>query len=201
MHPLHVKCFAYCFPACHSLHRVHVSCNALHVCPSRMPKWETLCSQLHDQHDQWSSTYATHHLVDPMPTALRKTTTSLSPSASASRTTPRAIHTPAGRPECINNADCPPTRACGSQKKCVDPCPGLCGHNAVCRVINHNPLCSCNAGYTGSPYQGCRQIPRKLFAPISCSARSRKQTLKLKNNLFRENLRRHMIIHFYLLEL
>ena len=69
------------------------------------------------------------------------------------------------RPECVNNADCPQKQACGSQK-CIDPCPGLCGHNAVCRVINHNPLCTCNDGYSGSPYQGCRQIPRKKYQPM-----------------------------------
>ncbi|KAF0298053.1 Neurogenic locus notch 1 [Amphibalanus amphitrite] len=62
------------------------------------------------------------------------------------------------RPECVTNADCGQTQACGSQQKCIDPCPGLCGHNAACRVINHNPLCTCNAGYSGSPYQGCIQI-------------------------------------------
>ena len=65
------------------------------------------------------------------------------------------------RPECVTNADCPLTQACGSQQKCIDPCPGLCGRNAVCRMTNHNPLCTCNDGYTGSPHQGCTLIPRK----------------------------------------
>ena len=70
------------------------------------------------------------------------------------------------RPECVTNPDCPQTQACGSEKKCIDPCPGLCGRNAVCRVINHNPLCTCNAGYTGSPYQECRRIPRERLPRI-----------------------------------
>ena len=72
------------------------------------------------------------------------------------------------RPECVNNADCPQKQACGSQQKCIDPCPGLCGHSAVCRVSNHNPLCTCNAGFTGSPYQGCRIIPRKYAIRTEC---------------------------------
>lgn len=67
------------------------------------------------------------------------------------------------RPECVTNSDCPQTQACGSQQKCIDPCPGLCGYNAACRVINHNPLCTCNVGFTGSPYQGCTEFKRKFI--------------------------------------
>ena len=31
------------------------------------------------------------------------------------------------------------------QQKCRDPCPGLCGANAECRVTNHNPICNLQA--------------------------------------------------------
>lgn len=58
------------------------------------------------------------------------------------------------RPECILNSDCPSNRAC-IRNKCVDPCPGICGQNANCHVINHLPSCQCLVGYTGDPYRFC----------------------------------------------
>ena len=62
------------------------------------------------------------------------------------------------RPECTINADCPSNKAC-SRLHCVDPCPGLCGTNAQCRVINHIPTCTCNQGYQGDPFSSCRLRP------------------------------------------
>ena len=62
------------------------------------------------------------------------------------------------RPECTINADCPSNKAC-QNLKCVDPCPGLCGVNAQCRVINHIPTCTCNEGYIGDPFSACRLKP------------------------------------------
>lgn len=59
------------------------------------------------------------------------------------------------RPECVVNSDCPSNRAC-RQNKCVDPCPGVCGQNAQCQVVNHAPNCVCHVGYTGNPFQFCR---------------------------------------------
>ena len=64
------------------------------------------------------------------------------------------------RPECVSNAECSPQKACINQK-CEDPCPGTCGQNAECRIINHNPICSCTAGYTGDAYSRCQIIPSK----------------------------------------
>ncbi len=58
------------------------------------------------------------------------------------------------RPECVINSDCSPDKACINQK-CQDPCPGLCGINAACRVRNHVPICVCNPGYTGDPFSSC----------------------------------------------
>lgn len=58
------------------------------------------------------------------------------------------------RPECIVSADCMPNLACLHQK-CKDPCPGTCGINAKCLVVNHNPICSCNPGYIGDPFVRC----------------------------------------------
>lgn len=59
------------------------------------------------------------------------------------------------RPECVTNSDCDKARAC-LNNKCKDPCPGTCGINAVCRVINHAPSCSCLPGYSGNPLSSCQ---------------------------------------------
>lgn len=62
------------------------------------------------------------------------------------------------RPECMMNSECPMTKAC-MNTKCVDPCPGVCGSNAICHVINHSPTCSCIQGYRGNPFESCGRIP------------------------------------------
>jgi hypothetical protein len=74
---------------------------------------------------------------------------------------PKYIGSPPGcRPECVVSSECPQNRAC-MDLKCVDPCPGTCGVNARCEVINHSPICSCNQGFTGDPFTRCFTIPRK----------------------------------------
>lgn len=67
---------------------------------------------------------------------------------------------PGCRPECTVSSECPQNKACIAQK-CSDPCPGTCGINSDCRVINHNPLCSCLPGYTGDPFTSCYRLLRK----------------------------------------
>lgn len=71
------------------------------------------------------------------------------------------------RPECVLNSDCPSNKACVSSK-CVDPCPGTCGQNAECQVINHLPSCTCILGYTGDPFRYCNLQPveSKIFNPF-----------------------------------
>lgn len=66
------------------------------------------------------------------------------------------------RPECVSNSECSPQFSCINMK-CRDPCPGLCGINAECRVHNHQGSCSCRYQYTGDPYSQCSPIPRKKF--------------------------------------
>lgn len=61
---------------------------------------------------------------------------------------------PSCRPECVVSADCPQDKACLNQK-CRDPCPGTCGVNARCQVVNHNAVCSCLPGFTGDPIVNC----------------------------------------------
>lgn len=67
---------------------------------------------------------------------------------------------PMCRPECVVSSECIQNRACVNQK-CIDPCPGTCGSNARCQVVNHNAICSCSAGYTGDPFLNCYKIECK----------------------------------------
>lgn len=69
---------------------------------------------------------------------------------------------PTCRPECVVSSQCALNRACVNQK-CVDPCPGVCGLNARCQVVNHAPVCSCNPGYTGDPFSRCLRPDSKLL--------------------------------------
>lgn len=62
------------------------------------------------------------------------------------------------RPECMINSDCPSNKAC-MRHKCNDPCPGTCGQNADCQVVNHLPSCTCRPGYTGDPFKFCNLPP------------------------------------------
>lgn len=62
------------------------------------------------------------------------------------------------RPECVLNTDCDRSKACVNNK-CKNPCPGTCGLNAECRVINHAPSCSCLPGYSGNPLSSCHLPP------------------------------------------
>lgn len=69
---------------------------------------------------------------------------------------------PSCRPQCLINQDCPLALACLSGT-CVNPCIGSCGFNARCVVQNHQPICSCDDGYSGDPFSGCSRVERKFF--------------------------------------
>lgn len=74
------------------------------------------------------------------------------------------------RPECVISSDCPSKEACVN-RKCVDPCPGTCGANSECRVVNHAPSCSCRDGFTGNAFADCRPVQAvgKIISNISNS--------------------------------
>lgn len=75
---------------------------------------------------------------------------------------PEFIGSPPGcRPECTVSSECSQAQACINQK-CADPCPGPCGLNAECKVINHSPICTCQQGFTGDPFSRCFSEPRKV---------------------------------------
>lgn len=57
-------------------------------------------------------------------------------------------------------------KACMNQK-CIDPCPGTCGVNARCQVINHNPVCSCPEQYSGDPFTRCWPIEKVTTPPLN----------------------------------
>lgn len=69
---------------------------------------------------------------------------------------------PQCRPECSSNNECLRDLAC-INFKCKDPCPGSCGINARCLVVNHVPNCVCLERFVGDPFTICRELPRKSF--------------------------------------
>lgn len=69
------------------------------------------------------------------------------------------------RPECIIHSECPSDKACINMK-CVDPCPGSCGTNALCSVINHIPTCRCPEGYTGNTFILCEIVATRKLSRI-----------------------------------
>ena len=69
---------------------------------------------------------------------------------------------PTCRPECVTSTECSLNQACVNQK-CIDPCPGTCGLNAKCQVVNHNPICSCPPKYSGDPFIRCLPIRKILI--------------------------------------
>lgn len=71
------------------------------------------------------------------------------------------------RPECVLNSDCLSNFAC-IKNKCRNPCPGTCGQNAECHVVNHLPSCTCYPGFTGDPFRYCNLLihERKIILNI-----------------------------------
>ncbi|XP_064459913.1 uncharacterized protein LOC135370150 isoform X1 [Ornithodoros turicata] len=63
-------------------------------------------------------------------------------------------------PGCRTHSNCPYDKAC-INNICQDPCSlgGVCGINAQCRPINHEPTCNCLPGYTGDAKDHCRIVP------------------------------------------
>jgi len=65
------------------------------------------------------------------------------------------------RPECVINNDCPQKEAC-IKNKCKDPCPGICGQNAICDVYNHIPMCRCPEKMSGNAFIQCKPVESNI---------------------------------------
>lgn len=61
------------------------------------------------------------------------------------------------RPECVLNFDCSRDEAC-INNKCKNPCIGTCGRDALCKVANHIPICTCPLGMSGNPFVICSPV-------------------------------------------
>lgn len=50
---------------------------------------------------------------------------------------------------------------------CQNPCSvyGACGHNAICKAINHERICTCAPGYSGNPHTLCTRSKFTDFFP------------------------------------
>ena len=57
---------------------------------------------------------------------------------------------------CASDNDCPDYTAC-ENRKCINPCAERdpCARNAYCKVIRHQPVCTCPDGYIGDPTTSC----------------------------------------------
>lgn len=84
------------------------------------------------------------------------------------------------KPECTINTDCSRDRAC-SNNKCVDPCPGICGYQAICHTNNHSPICSCPDKMIGNPYQECK--PMRDQDPCNPSPCAENGICQVRNNV------------------
>lgn len=90
------------------------------------------------------------------------------------------------RPECTINSECPTDKACVN-RKCINPCKDQCGKNANCRVIAHNPMCSCQEHYTGDPFTYC--MPGKFKIIIKNQLKYRYTLFLLHVHIYFQNQR------------
>jgi len=72
------------------------------------------------------------------------------------------------RPECVLNNECSRDKAC-IRNKCVNPCPGACGYNAICEVYNHIPMCRCPEGLAGDAFTQCQPILQGWYTHMYCN--------------------------------
>lgn len=70
-----------------------------------------------------------------------------------------ALPLPSIEYECTVDDDCAANKTC-MDNECMNPCNvTYCGGQAECKVFDHNPICSCRAGYTGDPHRACHPMP------------------------------------------
>lgn len=100
----------------------------------------------------------------------------LTPSGPSCRCPPNYVGDPyrsGCRPEgqCPNgDRDCPPNAVC-ADGLCIDPCGSACGPNAICKVINRQPVCTCPLKFKPvgeEPRDGCTRSTLKCTSDIDC---------------------------------
>lgn len=75
------------------------------------------------------------------------------------------------KPECYGDVDCPPGRPACFYGICKNPCDGVCGAGADCRLRGLTPICSCPKDMTGDPFVSCRPFTKEdLCEPNPCGA-------------------------------
>ncbi|KAK3913971.1 Neurogenic locus notch-like protein 1 [Frankliniella fusca] len=73
------------------------------------------------------------------------------------------------RAECLSHGDCPRDRPSCVAARCTNPCLGVCGVNADCKVRDATAICSCPRDMTGDPFVSCRPFEKRdLCDPNPC---------------------------------
>uniref|UniRef100_A0A0K2TAS5 Putative LOC101893139 [Musca domestica] n=1 Tax=Lepeophtheirus salmonis TaxID=72036 RepID=A0A0K2TAS5_LEPSM len=81
--------------------------------------------------------------------------------------------------ECEQDSDCNGNKAC-VEYECIDPCikDKPCGRNAICKTIDHRPVCKCQSGTAGDPHSFCYEYEclRDNDCPLNKACVSQKCT-------------------------
>lgn len=67
--------------------------------------------------------------------------------------------------ECLIHEDCDQDKYCSPAPalKCVNACTlPVCGDHALCSAALHRPVCACEDGYEGNPYDRCTKMPSRV---------------------------------------
>ena len=69
---------------------------------------------------------------------------------------------------CETDQECPDYNAC-QNRKCINPCAedDPCAPSANCKVIGHQPVCTCPDGYIGDPRTECKLRKHTKFMYIA----------------------------------
>lgn len=71
---------------------------------------------------------------------------------------------------CVSNKDCPKQSVCQNHR-CINPCEDACGKNAICEIINGEPICRCVNRFVPSvegPQNGCVRGTNYCLTSADC---------------------------------
>jgi hypothetical protein len=69
--------------------------------------------------------------------------------------------------ECTKDSDCARDEYCENRGCVVDLCLNACGADATCQIFNNKPVCSCERGWTGDPFNKCTRIGNFVKSSIN----------------------------------